>query len=65
MVVPKPEGVRILGQHIQQGRGNKPTLDRLDTMTSQKHKTKEKEAVQLVQAFIFFRVDLWDSVFKT
>ncbi|KAG0419935.1 hypothetical protein HPB47_003783 [Ixodes persulcatus] len=65
--VPKPAEVRILGQLLQQGRGNKPTIDRLDAMTTQvcgmmrrirnrRHGLKEKEAIQLVQAFIIARL---------
>ncbi|KAM7299574.1 hypothetical protein ISCGN_020140 [Ixodes scapularis] len=65
--VPKPAEVRILGQLLQQGRGNKSTIDRLDAMTTQvcgmmrrirnrRHGIKEKEAIQLVQAFIIARL---------
>ncbi|KAM7295141.1 hypothetical protein ISCGN_024646 [Ixodes scapularis] len=33
--VSKPTEIRILGQLIRQGRGNKSTIDKLDTMTTQ------------------------------
>ncbi|KAG0439434.1 hypothetical protein HPB47_016649 [Ixodes persulcatus] len=56
MAVPKPEG-----------RGNKPTLDRVDTLTTQvsgmlrrirnkKHGIREKEAAKLVRDFIISRL---------
>ncbi|KAG0415802.1 hypothetical protein HPB47_007024 [Ixodes persulcatus] len=65
--VPKPKVVRILGQHIPQGLGNKATIELLETMATQvggmmrrirnkRHGIKEKEAVQLVQAFIVSRL---------
>lgn len=65
--VSKPTEIRILGQLIRQGRGNKSTIDKLDTMTTQvcgmlrrirnrRRGIKEKEAMQLVQAFIISRI---------
>lgn len=65
--VSKPTEIRILGQLIRQGRGNKSTIDKLDTMTTQvcgvlrrirnrRRGIKEKEAVQLVQAFNISRI---------
>ncbi|KAG0444253.1 hypothetical protein HPB47_014002 [Ixodes persulcatus] len=37
--VSKPTEIRILGQLIRQGRGNKSTIDKLDTMTTQRTAT--------------------------
>ncbi|KAG0438790.1 hypothetical protein HPB47_016873 [Ixodes persulcatus] len=65
--VSKPTEIRILGQLIRQGRGNKSTIDKFDTMTTQvcgvlrrirnrRRGIKEKEAVQLVQAFNISRI---------
>ncbi|KAG0445462.1 hypothetical protein HPB47_014893 [Ixodes persulcatus] len=65
--VPKPKVVRILGQHIPQGLGNKATIELLETMATQvggmmrrirnkRQGIKEKEAVQLMQAFIVSRL---------
>lgn len=67
MRVPKPREIRILGQLIGQGRGNKSTINKLDTMTTQvcgmlrrirnrRRGIKEKEAIQLVQSFIISRI---------
>ncbi|KAM7314896.1 hypothetical protein ISCGN_004680 [Ixodes scapularis] len=65
--VPKPQEVRILGQLIPQGRNNKSTLDKLTKATvqingmlrrirNQQHGLKEREAMQLVHAFVVSRV---------
>ncbi|KAG0435953.1 hypothetical protein HPB47_018227 [Ixodes persulcatus] len=67
MRVPKPTEICILGQLIGQGRGNKSMINKLDTMTMQVcgmlkrimncgQGIKEKEAMQLVQAFIISKI---------
>ncbi|KAM7305529.1 hypothetical protein ISCGN_015426 [Ixodes scapularis] len=65
--VPKPQEARILGQLIPQGRNNKSRLDKLTKATvqingmlrrirNQQHGLKEREAMQLVHAFVVSRV---------
>lgn len=66
-LVPRPNCIKILGQHIPQGTGNGTTIKKLGSATEQvlrmirrirnkRHGLGEREATRLVQAFVVPRI---------